>query len=211
MKRRDIEVRTLRTEDLANVAALHQRAFPDSVLGHLGAQALIRYYRWQLFGPHDVTGLGVFDGERMLAFLVGGRFRGSMIGFVKRHGLFLAGRVLRHPTLIVQRRGLRAIGTGLRLLARPFARMAPERPDRVPAASFGVLAVAVAPGAARQGIGTLLEAEACDRARNAGFARMHLTLDPQNPPGLAFYQERGWNRLGIPGDSANAWLMGKEL
>lgn len=198
-------------QDLPAVAMVHRRAFPSSTLGHLGTEAVIRYYDWQLFGPHDATGLVVFDGEQMLGFLVGGRFRGSMIGFVKRHSTFLLGRVLRHPSLLVRRRSLRSIGTGVKLLARPFGRHSPEQPERVPEGSFGVLAIAVDPSAARRGVGSTLEAEAAGAARAGGFARMHLTLDPTNVAALAFYEQRDWVRLGLPGDTASAWLMGKEL
>jgi ribosomal protein S18 acetylase RimI-like enzyme len=204
-------VRTLEPDDLVAVARVHRRAFPSSSLGRLGVEAVARYYDWQLFGPHDVTGLAAFDGDRMVGFLVGGRFRGSMIGFVKRNAPFLAARVLRHPGLLVHRRSLRSVGTALRLLARPFGHLTVEQPDRVPDGSFGVLAVAVTPGAARRGIGSRLEQEACEAARGGGFARMHLTLDPANEVGLTFYQERGWQRLGLPGDTSSAWLMGKEL
>jgi ribosomal protein S18 acetylase RimI-like enzyme len=207
----DIEIRQLQPDDLSAVASVHQRAFPSSTLGRLGAEAIIRYYRWQLFGPHDAIGLVVVVDDRMVGFLVGGRFRGSMIGFVKRNAVFLGVRVMRHPGLLVHRRSVRSVVVGLRLLVRPFGHLSVEQPARVPEGSFGVLAVAVIPGAARRGIGTRLESEACEAARHGGFSRMHLTLDPANEVGLTFYRERGWHRLGLPGDTPSAWLMGKEL
>lgn len=206
-----VEVRRLLAEDLERLAELHRRAFPASVLGRLGTEAVVRYYQWQLLGPHEVEGLVAVDGGRLLGFLVGGRFRGSMIGFVKRHARFLVVQVARHPTLLVSRRGLRAVAVASRLLAwrSPGARV--ERPDRVPAESFGVLVVAVAPEAHRLGVGRLLVGEAEQTARQAGYERMHLTVDPHNGHALTFYRELGWRRLGLPGDTSSAWLMGKEI
>ena len=39
-------VRSLDGSDVAAIAALHARVFPDSVLTRLGPEALRRYYRW---------------------------------------------------------------------------------------------------------------------------------------------------------------------
>lgn len=198
-------------EDLGAVVGLHLRVFPDSVLTELGPEALDRYYRWQLLGPHDVAAFGVSIGGQLVGLLVGGRFRGSMIGFVKQHPAFLAGRVARRPGLLLGSRGRTAVRTGLRLLARPAARTRIERPERVPDGSFGVLVVAVDPAAQRTGVGRVLLEEAERWALEAGYHRMHLTLDPTNWGAAAFYRELGWQRLGLAGDTDRAWLVGKEL
>lgn len=204
-------VQTLDGTDVAAMAALHGRVFPDSVLTRLGPEALRRYYRWQVDGPHQVEAFGVFDRGRLLGLVVGGRFQGSMIGFVKREAPHLAARVVRHPSLLVEARGQRAVRSGLRLLARPVRRTRVERPERVPPSSFGVLLVAVDPDAQRSGLGRSLLEEAERRAAAAGMERLHLTLDPTNWGAMAFYTGLGWRRLGVPGDTDRQWLMGKEL
>lgn len=207
----ELEVETLGGRDVVAMAELHARVFPDSVLTRLGTDALGRYYRWQVEGPHQVEAFGVRRQGRLLGLVVGGRFRGSMIGFVKHNSFFLAGRVARHPGLLVEERGRRAVRSGLRLLARRSARTRVERPERVPDRSFGLLLVAVDPEAQRSGLGRTLLEEAERRATLAGRERLHLTLDPTNWGAMAFYTELGWQRLGVPGDTDRQWLMYKEL
>jgi len=206
-----LELRTLGPGDLADVAALHVVVFRDSVLSELGPEAVRRYYRWQLTGPHDVEAFGLFAGDDLVGFLVGGRFRGSMIGFIKRETPFLARCVLRHPTLVIGARGRSALRTGIRLLVRPAEPTVVERPERVPDKSFGVLSVAIDPSVQRSGMGSLLLDEADRRAAAMGMERLHLTLDPQNWGAAEFYRGQGWRRLGLPGDTDHQWLMGKEL
>lgn len=208
----EIKVRDLGVEDLDAVAEAHERSFPESALGHLGHEAVVRYYRWQLIGPHDVDALAaVDDHDHLLGYLVGGRFRGSTVGFVKGNAPFLVGRVLRHPSVLGGAGGVRAARTGLRLLVRRGGQTRPEDLARVPDGSFGVLVVAVIDGAHRQGIGSALLDEAERRARTGGYQRLHLTLRPDNEEALRFYRSRGWTRLGLPGDTDQQWLMGKEL
>lgn len=204
-------VRSLGPGDLGAVVELHRRVFPGSVLTELGPEALRRYYAWQLDETHQVEAFGAFGGAEMAGLLLGGRFRGSMIGFVKQHAPFLAGQVLRRPQVVAGRRGRAAVAIGARLLLRPAGRSVVERPERVPEGSFGVLVVAVDPGAQRAGVGRLLLAEAEQRARGAGFARLHLTVDPSNWNAASFYRDLGWRRLEVPGDTDHAWLVGKEL
>lgn len=204
-------VQTLGGADVDAMAELHARVFPDSVLTRLGLDALSRYYLWQVEGPHQVDAFGVVARGRLLGLVVGGRFRGSMIGFIKQDAVFLAGRVVRNPGLLVEEKGRRAVRSGLRLLLRPWARTRVERPERVPDKSFGLLLVAVDPEAQRSGLGRALLDEAERRAALAGLVRLHLTLDPTNWGAMAFYTGLGWHRLGVPGDTERQWLMHKEL
>lgn len=206
-----LELRTLGVGDLDDVATLHLAVFRDSALSHLGHEAVRRFYRWQLTGPHDVEAFGLFAGDDLVGFLVGGRFRGSMIGFVKQDPVFLATCVLRHPTVVVGSRGRAALRTGIRLLVRPAKPTVVERPERVPEKSFGVLSIAIDPSVQRSGMGSLLLDEADRRAAAMGMERLHLTLDPQSWGTAEFYRGQGWRRLGIPGDTDHEWLMGKEL
>ncbi len=206
-----LRVVDLGDDDLDELARLHLAAFPQSELSRLGAEAVRRHYRWQFHGPHDLTAIGVRTGEgALVGFLLGGVFRGSTSGFVKQEWRYLAGRVLRRPGVLVRGSGRRVTAIAVRLLVRPL-RSAPEQPGRVPAGSFGVLVVAVDPESHRLGVGTSLLAAAEERARGAGFERLHLTLHPGNVAALSFYTDQGWQRLGLPGDDAEQWLVGKEL
>lgn len=197
--RREVHIRDVRPEDLPVIAELHRQAFPESVLGRLGSEAVRRSYTWQLDGPHEVTALvGVVDG-RIAGFLFGGIFRGSMIGFLRRDKWFLAGQVLRHPGLLAGPLGRDRIGLAVRLLGRrPSPQPVPENPAAVPERSFGVLAIAVDPHVQGSGVGRLLMGEATRRAAASGFAGMHLSVHPDNERGVAFYRSLGWEPVNEP-------------
>jgi ribosomal protein S18 acetylase RimI-like enzyme len=195
------DVRDAVPADLDRVAQLHVDAFPDSVLGHLGVEAVRRSYLWQMEGPHDLTALvGMVDG-RVEGFLFGGVFRGSTIGFVKKEKWFLAGQVARHPSVMLGRMGWDRIGLALRLLRTRWTAPTPEDPTSVPTSSFGVLAIAVDPAAQGHGIGRSLMDVATARARSGGFTSMHLSVHPENAPAIAFYRSIGWSE--VPEDDGN--------
>ena len=201
-----VQVRDASEGDLPAVAAVHVKAFPGSVLGGLGLDAVARNYRYQLNGPHDLTALVAMDGDEVIGFLFGGLFRGSTIGFVKDERWFLARRVARHPEILLRGVGWNRITLGVRLLARRSSQAAPEAPDAVPRRSFGVLAIAVDPSVQGRGVGGLLMAEATSRARAQGNLSMHLTVHPTNTSAVAFYRMLGWVPLDEP-DGAWAGQM----
>lgn len=191
-------VRPAGVADLDTIARLHVHAFPDSVLGRLGVEAVRRSYQWQLDGPHDVTALIALDGDRVAGFLFGGVFRGSMIGYLKREKWFLVRQVARHPWIFGRRVGWDRLGLSIKLLARRrAAAVQPEEPASVPRRSFGVLAIAVDPSAQRMGVGRVLMAEAEAQARAGGFTAMHLTVHPENRGAADFYRNGGW--VEVPG------------
>ena len=184
--------------DLGDVARLHVDAFPDSVLGHLGVEAVRRNYLWQMEGPHDLTALVGIDGGRVRGFLFGGVFRGSTIGFVKKEKWFLAGQVARHPKVLLGRMGWDRIGLAARLLRTRWSAPTPEDPGSVPTSTFGVLAIAVDPSSQGRGVGRALMEEARRRASAAGFTSMHLSVHPDNAPAIAFYRSLGWEPVPEP-------------
>lgn len=188
----EVSVRDAVSDDLAGVARLHLQAFPDSILGELGEEAVRRNYRWQLEGPHDLTALVAVDGGDTLGFLFGGVFRGSTIGFVKAERWFLARRVLTHPKILLRGVGWNRVLLGTRLLARRTPPGQSEAPEAVPRRSLGILAIAVDPTTQGRGVGRALMEEATRRAVGRGFESMHLTVHPTNATAVSFYRGLGW-------------------
>ena len=82
---------------LRAVAEIHIKAFPEGALTRLGKEAVRRYYKWQLTGPHDHHFIGAFDAGCLKAFAVGGKSRGALSGFVRQEKYFLAGKMLLNP------------------------------------------------------------------------------------------------------------------
>ena len=198
LDRASLLVRDVREADLDAVAELHVQAFPTSVLGALGVDAVRRNYQWQLDGPHDLTAIVAESQGRIVGFLFGGVFRGSTIGFVKREKWFLARRVMTRPRILLGRIGWKRTALALRLLLRRPARPEPERPDAVPRRSFGVLSIAVDPGCQGLGVGRALMAVARERATERGFEAMHLSVHPSNQRGVSFYRGLGWSESPEP-------------
>ena len=58
------------------------------------------------------------------------------------------------------------------------------------------LAIAVAEGHRGRGLGRVLLAALCDRARRAGFAALDLNVSPENRPALALYRRVGFAEVG---------------
>ncbi|MBA3394637.1 MAG: GNAT family N-acetyltransferase [Deltaproteobacteria bacterium] len=169
----------------------------------LGHEALRRYYRWLLEGPHQSTVLGVFERDRLAGYSFGGIFNGALTGFLRENRTFLALRVVTHPWLIANPLFRNNIRLALRLLVprRPAA-SAPARAPEPPA--YGILSIAVDPGRQGQGIGQLLMRQNEQVARAAGFARMILSVTPTNAQAVRFYERDGWERELVDG----AWSRG---
>jgi ribosomal protein S18 acetylase RimI-like enzyme len=193
-----VSIRDAGEADLHLVAALHVQAFPTSVLGALGVEAVRRNYQWQLNGPHDLTAIVAESDGKVTGFLFGGVFRGSTIGFIKREKWFLLRRVVTRPKILLRSVGWRRLALGLRLLVRRTGPAQAEAPDSVPRRSFGVLAIAVDPTLHGQGVGNCLMSEARRRAIERGFRAMHLSVHPSNAKALSFYRGLGWTELTEP-------------
>jgi ribosomal protein S18 acetylase RimI-like enzyme len=189
----EILLRNLETHDLLAVAAVHVAAFPHSALTGLGREAVRRYYEWQLCGPHDVVALGAFSGTELVGFCFGGVFRGATSGFVRANPAFLARRVLTRPRFITNALFRDRLLTGMRILKRAWRS---QDPPRSHSARFGILSIAVDPSHRRSGVGRIIMRDMEERARDRGFNRMHLSVEPHNLTAIRFYERLGWKTVG---------------
>ncbi len=193
-----VYLRLLTPEDLPQVAQIHCNAFPQSALTRLGSEAVRRYYEWQLLGPHQALALGCVADGALAGFCFAGVFKGALSGFLRRNRAYLLRCLLRRPWLIasplIRERG----ALGLRLLRR---RPAPSRASeqRPPGRSFGVLSIAVQPAHQGRGLGKLLMEQVEQTARQAGYARLTLSVHPDNLQAIGFYQRLGWRQLSEDG------------
>lgn len=193
----DLRVAPITAAELPDVVLLHARAFPDAALTALGAEAVRRYYRWLLDGPHDAALTGAWRGV-LVGFCAAGVFRGAMSGFLRANRGYLAAHVALHPRLALNPVIRDRIAAALKISLR-FSRLARAVPSVTPPApSFGVLSIATDPAVHGAGIGRALMQEAEARARRAGHARMTLTVHPDNARAVRFYEQLGWRRAGGP-------------
>ena len=159
-----------------------------------GPEAVRRYYLWLLEGPHDAALMLAWRGERLVGFCAAGWFRGAVRGFLRANRLYLAGRVMRHPSLLRTELVRDRIALAARLTLR-FSRLragndAPPQDVR----RFGVISIATDPEARGTGAGRALMEEAESRARRGDYLAMVLTVHPDNEPAVAFYKQLGWQR-----------------
>lgn len=196
-----VEIRPLDVEDLREVASVHRAAFPRSALTRLGAEAVRRYYEWQLTGPHEVYAVGAFRAGRCVGFSVGGSFRGAMTGFLRRNRLFLATRVATRPWILSNPVFRKSLRSGLRLLAPPRPPQAASASTATSSApSFEILSIAVDPRCQGAGIGKRLLIDSEDVARRRGFHHFFLTVHTGNAPAIHLYERLGWRRR-LEGDA----------
>lgn len=201
-------IKGLSVSDLDGIARIHQAAFPKSALGQLGKEAVIRYYRWQLQGPHDAVALGAFSEENLAGFCFAGIFRGSLSGFLRNNRGFLIRRVITHPWLVATplfRDRLMAAGSILMRHSTPAVPVAVA-----PQKSFGVLSLAVDPQRQGSGAGRQLMLEVERIALEQGFLNMHLTVAVENMQAIRFYEKMSWHKILTP-DGLWHGSMAKEL
>ncbi len=193
---------------LPSVAQVHLAAFPSSALTRLGIEVVRRYYDWQLFGPHDHEFVGLFHGQNLQGYAVGGISMGATGGFIKQNLGLLCWKVATHPWLIRIGRFRGRLRTALRVVFARRSRIENALP-LANASSFGVLAIAVDPRAHGKGYGKLLMDKLESSARDRGFSRMHLTVAFDNAHAIAFYEHLAWRKS----ETGNQWngRMEKQL
>jgi ribosomal protein S18 acetylase RimI-like enzyme len=177
------------------VANIHLGAFPKSALSSLGFEAVRRYYEWQLIGPHDVLPLGAYLDETMAGFCIGGIFRGAMGGFLRKNRTFLISRTIIRPWVVFNPLIRNRIRSALKILSQKPS--APPKPGKAKVRSFSILAIAVHPTYQGLGIGKILMETSEDFARNNGYEKMHLTVDPGNTQAIGFYERLGWQKISV--------------
>ena len=195
--RPEVTVRALGRHDLGRVAEIHVAAFRDSSMTSLGHEALRRYYRWLLEGPHRAHALGAFAGADLVGYSFGGVFDGALTGFLRTNRTFLAWRVLTHPWLVANPLFRDNIGLALRLLVKRRGPARPSAPAEPP--PYGILSIAVDPASHGGGVGQALMQRNEALARESGFDRMVLTVAPTNAQAVRFYEKGGWQKLVVDG------------
>jgi ribosomal protein S18 acetylase RimI-like enzyme len=190
------DIRHLAVSDLQAIAEVHCDAFPDGGLTSLGAEAVRRYYLWQLTGPHEALALGAFRDARLGGFCFGGLFRGAMTGYLRRNRLYLAARMLTHPWLLTSPLVRDRVRQARRLL-RSAPPGAPSGGAGAGERSFGILSIAVHPAFRKHGLGRQLMLEMERHALERGFTRMNLSVEPANAGAVAFYERLGWVRVPV--------------
>lgn len=201
-------IRNLQVNDLQKVAKIHLMAFPKSALGQLGDEAIVRYYQWQLEGPHDSVSLGLYCEGLLIGFCFAGIFRGALSGFLRKNRFFLIWRVLTHPWLVVTPffcDRLRLAWTVLTHRSHSVFSftLAPKK-------SFGILAIAIDPQMQGEGYGRQLMCEIERIALKRGFLNLHLTVAVENHQAIKFYEKMGWQKL-LASDSIWHGSMIKQL
>ncbi len=192
----EVRIAPIAAGDLAQVVAIHERAFADSAITALGAEAVRRYYLWLLEGPHDAALMGAWHGARLVGFCAAGVFRGAMNGFLRRNRRYLLAHLVTHPWLISSPLIRDRLVSAARITVRFSRRRQRTTAARAaaPSPSFGVLSIATDPEVRGAGAGRALMIEAEQRAMAQGFSRMVLTVHPDNTRAVQFYEALGWTR-----------------
>ncbi|PKO04174.1 MAG: hypothetical protein CVU41_18405 [Chloroflexi bacterium HGW-Chloroflexi-3] len=190
----DLDIRTVTDDDLIEISRIHLAAFPESALTKLGAEAVHRYYHWQLHGPHDCFAIATFGENQTLGFCFGGVFRGALGGFLQKNKKFLFWRVLLRPWLLFNEIFRERLKTAFRSL-RIFPTKKKVKKTSIlsnPVSSFSILSIAVDPAIQTKGVGKVLMKAVEEEAIRQGYDRIHLTVHPSNTNAIQFYLRVGW-------------------
>lgn len=189
-------LRALGPSDLPSVAAIHCAAFPSSWLTKLGSAAVVRYYAWQMHGPHEAYVFGATIDGKLAGFCFSGVFPTAIAGYVRRNWAFLAWRLLTHPSLLRNPFFAERLQRGLHAL---FASKAPKAASDGEKRPFDILSIAVDPNVQRAGLGGLMMERAQALAIENGFHVMTLMVNPDNQQAVRFYEKIGWERALMKG------------
>jgi ribosomal protein S18 acetylase RimI-like enzyme len=197
--RMSVILRALGPSDLSTVAAIHCAAFPSSWLTQLGEAAVVRYYAWQMEGPHEAYVFGATLDGKLSGFCFGGVFPTAIAGYMRQNWPLLAWGLLIHPSLLRSpmlaerlRRAFHALFPS-KAKARPATGSSEKRP-------FDILSIAVDPGVQRMGLGQLMMERARALADENGFRVMTLMVNPENQQAVRFYEKIGWERALMNGE-----------
>lgn len=190
-------LRALGPSDLPIVAAIHCRAFPSSWLTKLGSAAVVRYYAWQMHGPHEAYVFGATIDGKLAGFCFGGIFPTAIAGYMRQNWPFLAWRLLTHPSLLRAPFFAERLQRALHAL---FASKAPPATSDRGKRPFDILSIAVDPQIQRTGLGRLMMDHAQALATKNGFRVMTLMVNPDNLQAVRFYEKIGWERALMNGE-----------
>ena len=191
-------LRPLDVSDLHEVARVHCAAFPGSALTKLGAEAVRRYYLWQLTAPtHETYATAAWVDSRLVGFCVGGHQPTMFSGFWTANRGYLLWRLLTHPHLLGNPMFRERLAAAMRALVQSVRRARTSRrpqsePTPVVKLPFDILSIAVDPQMQGTGIGKLLMLHAEEQARSNGFHAMSLGVRTDNHQAIRFYQGLGW-------------------
>jgi ribosomal protein S18 acetylase RimI-like enzyme len=155
-------------------------------------EATRRYYAQQMVAANNCFALGAFlDGE-MVGFIYAGIFHGVLNDFIRKNRLFLAGRVIVRPWLLLDPLFRDAIRLAVRKLTQKKHAVTIAHATRPQDQPFVILSIAVDPDHQRAGVGQLLMDAAEEEALRGGFQRMSLTVNLDNAKAIRFYKNIGW-------------------
>lgn len=196
-------IRNVEPSELKEVWQVHRAAFPNSALTALGAEAVCRYYAWLIDGPHDAEFKGVWGSGELDGFIVAGRFRGALTGFVRNNRLFLTARVAARPWSLFNVEFRKRVHIALHTIRRPWRRRQTSHSLSpivdLAQRQYGVLSIAVHPRAWGTGVADALMESADQGALDRNIGLISLTVHPDNLRAIRFYERLGWLRLARDG------------
>jgi ribosomal protein S18 acetylase RimI-like enzyme len=189
------EIRLLERRDLRAAAELHQRVFADYFLGHMGRRFLELFYAEFVGNPGNYGFVAIRE-HRLVGTVIGSvdldRF---FHDFYRRRFLSLAGavaaQIIRDPYV---RGNLPARVSHVGRAARSWLGRSPRREtaassDWPPAQ---LLSIGLDEEPRGMGIAEALVARFCDALAADGVDAVGLSVRPDNPRAIAFYERTGW-------------------
>ena len=179
----DWHVRNARKADIAEVVAIHQAAFPDAFLSHLGPAFLKSYYRLVLNSEKGIF-LVATNACRIGGFVAGFTRPWEFYRLMLRNGWRFA-----IPLLLALVRQPRLFGR----VCYSMRRVCDATPGTNVSSSCELSSIAVAPDVTGKGLGTELVHAFLRQAWTSGADRVYLTTEAEhNEEAIGFYSKLGF-------------------
>lgn len=207
------QLKPLTPADLSGVARIHEKAFPESLLTLFGIDTIIKYYDWQMIPPNVCEAFGGFEGNDLFGFCFAGAFRNAEIYFIKENLVYFLGYVLGHPSLWLKKILWARFANTLSSFFKHFLKGNWKRSkgEQVKKDRFGILSIAVDPGAQGSGIGKMLMTEVERIAIELGHRQIRLNVHPENQNAVIFYEKMGWEKVNYEPELPWQGYMEKQL
>jgi ribosomal protein S18 acetylase RimI-like enzyme len=196
-------------EHINRMTEIRHICFPDSNITKFGVHAQHRFCAWLIDGPHDVIALGAFVDGQLAGFLVAGKFRGVVSGFIKNNKFFLMRRFLLNPKLLLDRAIQLKTKHMLVLFSNPFRNVHRKNVAEISLEnSCAMLDLAVHPNFRTLGLGASLMSKGEEIAVQRGYERAHCSVQKNNSKVIKFHERHGYR---IVQDKSDSVFMIKNL
>ena len=196
-------IRDLTTEDVQDLAVLHQSTFAGALGASLGRTYLLAFFRWFILNPESIK-LVCTKGPDAVGYVFGAP---DGYGPSMNRSIFwpIVIGVLSQPWVVAHPSFGRQIPIRLRILLQRWVRRqrrSPSNASKHPTGNrpmYVLVGIGVGPSARGRGLANRLMDVFENRVWEQGFEAIRLSVFTSNSPAFRLYERRGWKQSSPDG------------